>query len=93
MALLSKRPTWFVKDGVRRAAYYTVQARELMAEGFVPEDDAPKVADTNKPLPEVPVVAGGDAFEEVTDYKEESEPEAEEVVKPKRTRRKKTAEE
>ena len=86
MALLQKRPTWFVTDGVRRAAYYTIQARELIAEGFVPEDDQPKVADTNKPLPETPVVAGGDAFEV-------EEPIEEEKPAPRKTRRKKTTEE
>jgi hypothetical protein len=87
MALLDKRPTWFVKDGVRRAAYYTVQAKELLAIGFTPEDEEPKPANLNKPLPEVPVVAGGDAFE-ISEEESIEEPEVVEEVKPKRTRRK-----
>lgn len=38
MAHLDKLPTYFVKDGKRRAAYYSIQARELRAKGYVEED-------------------------------------------------------
>ena len=37
MAHLKKLPTYFVKGDERRAAYYTINARELMAAGFVEE--------------------------------------------------------
>jgi hypothetical protein len=38
MAHLKKLPTYFVKGDKRRAAYYTIQARELRAKGYVEED-------------------------------------------------------
>jgi len=92
MALLSKRPTWFVKGDQRRAAYYTIQAKELRDAGFVEEGNEPaKAAVLEDKLPEVPVVAGGDAFEvlEVEEPEPDPEPEIEEEPAPRRTRRKK----
>ena len=87
MALLDKRPTWFVKGDQRRAAYYTIQAKELRDAGFVEEGKEPaKAAVLEDKLPEIPVVAGGDAFEVVVD---EPEPEPEPEPAPRRTRRKK----
>ena len=38
MAHLKKLPTYFVKGDKRRAAYYTIQARELSSKGYVEED-------------------------------------------------------
>ena len=35
-------PQFFVKDGKRRAVYYTAQARELIALGWLPEEKAQK---------------------------------------------------
>jgi hypothetical protein len=92
MALLDKRPTYFVKGDDRRAAYYTVTARELKEKGYVEEGEEAKPADLNNPLPEVPVVAGGDAFDFTEE--EEEEPELEVEVEeykptPRRGRRKK----
>lgn len=66
MAHLKKLPTYFVKGEERRAAYYTVQARELIAEGFVEEGAEPgKKIETHKskPVPEIVVEAGADAFD------------------------------
>ena len=63
MAHLDKLPTYFVKDGKRRAAYFTVQAQEWRERGFVEEGAPAKVASQHKPSPERPVVAGGDGFE------------------------------
>lgn len=63
MAHLKKLPTYFVKDGVRKAAYYTVTARELRAEGYVEEGEKAAPAPAPKPIPEVVVEAGGDAFD------------------------------
>jgi hypothetical protein len=63
MAHLEKLPTYFIKDGVRRAAYYTIQASELKDAGFVEESSVAKPAPPAPKVPEQPVVAGGDAFE------------------------------
>lgn len=64
MAHLDKLPTYFVKGDDRKAAYYTVDARELLEAGYVEEgaevDARPSVTG---PLPEKPVVAGGDGFD------------------------------
>lgn len=65
MAHLSKLPTYFVKGSDRRAVYFTVQARELLAEGFVEEGEKAQPAPTAPKVPEQPVVAGGDAFEDL----------------------------
>lgn len=89
MALLDKRPTWFVKDGVRRAAYYTVQATELREAGFVEEGEPAKVYVPKPGPPEVPVEAGGDAFEVVAEPEEEKE---EDELAPRRRGRRKKAE-
>ncbi len=63
MAHLAKLPTYFVKGDDRRAAYYTVQARELIEAGYVEEDEKAKPSPAYKPVPEVVVEAGADAFE------------------------------
>ena len=64
MAHLRKRPTYFVKDGVRREAFFSIQARELQAQGFVEEGtELPKPPKVEKKLPEVAVEVGGDAFD------------------------------
>ena len=67
---LQNRPTYFVKDGNRKAVYYTVDARELTEDGWVVEQDAtvaspkPKAA---QPKPVQPV-------QPVTELTEASEP-------------------
>ena len=66
MAHLKKLPTYFVKGDERRAAYYSIQARELIAKGYVQEgaEKPQKIkAHEAKPVPEVVVEAGADAFE------------------------------
>lgn len=94
MAHLSKLPTIFVKDGDRREAYYTVQARELLEQGYVAEDGEPigvlEFSGTKEVVPEV----GMDVFdigtpevgEEVKEEPAMEEPteEAAEEEKPKR---------
>jgi len=68
---LKKLPTYYVKGDDRRAAYYTIQARELIEAGYVEEGveaDSPEAAaiKTPEPLerqPEVVVEAGADAFD------------------------------
>jgi hypothetical protein len=67
MAHLRKLPTYFVKGDERRAAYYTINARELKAAGFVEEGTTPdKPIEAHKPAerqPEIVVEAGADAFD------------------------------
>lgn len=75
MAHLKRLPTYFVKGDERRAAYWTVQARELRAKGFVEEGEK---AEARKPIekqPEIVVEAGGTAYDS-TDSPQE--PQAEE---------------
>ena len=64
MAHLDKLPTWFVKDGKRRPAYYTVDARELRAAGYKEEGQRAVPAPAPKPQPEILVEAGQDAFDD-----------------------------
>lgn len=66
MANLDKLPTYFVKDGKRRGAYYTGEARELRALGWVEEGEKAAV---KKPAierqPEIVVEAGSTAYDSV----------------------------
>jgi hypothetical protein len=64
MAHLKKQPTWFVKDGERRKAFFTVEARELIADGWKEEGAKAEPAPPSKPLPEILVEAGTDAFDD-----------------------------
>ena len=64
MAHLKKQPTWFVKDGERRKAFFTVEARELIADGWKEEGAKAEPAPRSKPLPEILVEAGTDAFDD-----------------------------
>ena len=76
MAHLEKMPTYFVKGDKRKAAYYTIQARELIAKGYVQEGaEKPRKikAHEPKPVPEVVVEAGADAFEMETKLEVEEE--------------------
>lgn len=84
MAHLRKMPTYFVKGDERRAAYYTIQARELVAAGFVEEGAEPgrKIeAHEPKSVPETLVEAGVDAFDTEAIKDEGSETNLEEMTK------------
>ena len=68
MAHLRKLPTYFVKGDDRRAAYYTVQAAELREAGYVEEGtEKARARVIDFKLPEQPVEAGADAFEDLMD--------------------------
>lgn len=58
---LSNLPTIFVKDGIERKAYFTVQARELLADGWTEKGEAkevePAVAEPTNLITEKPKVA------------------------------------
>lgn len=73
MAHLAKLPTYFVKGDDRRAAYYTIQARELLEAGYIEEGEKAKPAPAPKPVPEVVVEAGFDAFDMETKLEVEEE--------------------
>ena len=75
MAHLKKLPTWFTRDGERRGVFYTIDARELRAAGWVEEGTK---AEKRKPIekqPEIIVEAGTTAYDS-TDALQE--PQAEE---------------
>lgn len=64
MAHLRKLPTYFVKGDKRRAAYYTIQARELRAAGYVEEGEKAVAAKPMERQPEIVVEAGQDAYDD-----------------------------
>ncbi len=63
MAHLKKLPTWFVKDGKRKSAYYTIQARELRKAGYVEEGAKAEVKKPIERQPEIVVEAGTTAYD------------------------------
>jgi len=63
MAHLNKLPTWFVKGDKRRAAYYTVQARELRKAGYTEEGSKAVPAKPLERLPEIVNEAGAEPFD------------------------------
>ena len=63
MAHLKKLPTYFVKGDERRAAYYTIQARELRAAGFAEEGEKAEVRKPVEKQPEIVVEAGAEPFD------------------------------
>jgi len=75
MAYLKKLPTWFVKGDSRRAAYYTIQARELRAFGYTEEGEKAEVRKPIEKQPEIVVEAGGTAYDSLDSLQE---PQAEE---------------
>ena len=63
MAHLKKLPTYFVKGDERRAAYYTIQAKELTAAGFVEGGEKAEVRKPIEKQPEIVVEAGAEPFD------------------------------
>jgi hypothetical protein len=63
MAHLRKLPTYFVKDGVRKAAYFSVRARELRAAGYVEEGEKAVVREPIEKQPEIVVEVGTTAYD------------------------------
>ena len=60
---LRKLPTWFVKGDTRRAAYYTIQVKELRAAGFVEEGEKAETRKSIDRQPEIVVEAGTTAYD------------------------------
>lgn len=63
MAHLKKLPTYFVKGDKRRAAYYTIQARELRAAGYVEEGEKAVAAKPIERQPEIVVEVGAEPYD------------------------------
>ena len=63
MAHLKKLPTWFVKGEERRSAFFTIQARELLEQGFVEEGAKAEKREPIKKQPEIVVEAGTTAYD------------------------------
>jgi len=63
MAHLKKLPTYFVKGDKRRAAYYTIQARELRDRGYVEEGEKAQAAKPIERLPEIVNEVGAEPFD------------------------------
>ena len=81
MPHLDKLPTWFVKGDERKAAYYTIQARELRAEGFVEEGEKAAPAPRPKPLPEIVNEVGAEPFDSTESLTEPMAESLEEMTK------------
>jgi len=63
MAHLKKLPTYFVKGDKRRAAYYTIQARELRDRGYLEEGEKAQAAKPIERLPEIVNEVGAEPFD------------------------------
>lgn len=64
MAHLKKLPTYFVRGDKRRAAYYTIQARELRAAGYIEEGEKAEAVNLiEKRLPEIVNEVGAEPFD------------------------------
>ena len=82
MAHLKKLPTYFVKDGERRrAAYYTVQARELRKAGYIEEGEKAVAAKPAERQPEIVVEAGAEPFDSTESLTEPIAESLEEMTK------------
>ena len=64
MAHLEKLPAWFVKGDQRRPVYFSIDVRELKEDGWVEEGEKAVPANLDKPLPEILVEAGVDAYDD-----------------------------
>ena len=60
---LRKLPTWFTKGADRRAAYYTIRARELRAAGYVEEGEKAEARPPIEKQPEIVVEVGTIAYD------------------------------
>lgn len=63
MAHLEKLPTYFVKGDERRAAYYTIQARELRERGYVEEGERAVAAKPIERQPEIVNEVGAEPYD------------------------------
>ena len=78
---LHKLPTWFVKGDKRRAAYFTVQARELRQDEWVEEGEKAVAHKPAERLPEIVVEAGAEPYDSTESLTEPVGEELEEMTK------------
>ena len=81
MAHLKKLPTYFVKGDERRAAYYTIQARELRAAGYVEEGEKAVAAKPVERQPEIVVEVGAEPYDSTESLTESIAETLEEMTK------------
>lgn len=81
MAHLKKLPTYFVKGDKRRAAYYTIQARELRQAGYVEEGEKAVAAKPIERLPEIVNEVGAEPFDSTDSLTEPMAESLEEMTK------------
>jgi hypothetical protein len=81
MPHLEKLPTWFVKGDQRRAAYYTINARELLANGWVEEGAKAAPAPAPKPQPEIVNEVGAEPYDSTESLTEPVAERLEEMTK------------
>ena len=82
MAHLKKMPTYFVKEGERRrAAYYTIQARELRAAGYVEEGEKAAAYKPAERQPEIVNEVGAEPYDSTESLTEPMAESLEEMTK------------
>jgi len=82
MAHLKKLPTYFIKEGERRrAAYYTIQARELRAAGYTEEGEKAVAYKSVERQPEIVVEAGAEPYDSTESLTEPMAESLEEMTK------------
>ena len=78
---LHKLPTYFIKGDKRRAAYYTIQARELRAAGWVEEGEKAEAHKPAERLPEIVNEVGAEPFDSTESLTEPMGESLEEMTK------------
>jgi predicted transcriptional regulator len=78
---LQKRPTYFVKNGVRKPVYYSVDARQLNEQGWVSEDQEPCEVKKNEPVKQETVQAPVEQVVEPIEMTESTEEELDDMTK------------
>jgi len=81
MAHLKKLPTYFVKGDKRRAAYYTIQARELREAGYVEEGEKAVAAKPIERQPEIVNEVGAEPYDSTESLTEPMAESLEEMTK------------
>ena len=81
MPHLDKLPTWFVRGDERRAAYYTIQARELRQQGWMEEGEKAAPAKPMERQPEIVNEVGAEPFDSTESLTEPMAESLEEMTK------------
>ena len=81
MAHLKKLPTYFVKGDKRRAAYYTIQARELREAGYTEEGEKAVAYKPVERQPEIVNEVGAEPYDSTESLTEPMAESLEEMTK------------